>query len=140
MRLFIVCKCWVQDRHVEQIVIKYFICKNFLQVWLILFIFKRISFLCKNSFLIRTENVALSQARRNSAEYLVYRWHCGCVLQETRSILQKLSFEQDRSEKQTMFYFCFHHSCQFEGTILDSRKGAGCVLADHLTRAVEFHR
>ena len=72
MRLFIVCKCWVQNRHEEQIVIKYFICKNFLQVWLILFIFKRISFLCKNSFLIRTENVALSQARRNSTEYLVY--------------------------------------------------------------------
>ena len=74
MRLFIVCacKCWVQHRHVEQIVIKYFICKNFLEVWLILFIFKRISFLCKNSFLIRTENVALSQARRNSTEYLVY--------------------------------------------------------------------
>ena len=74
MRLFIVCKCWVQHRHVEQIIIKYFICKNFLHVWLILFIFKRTSFLdlCKNSLLIRTENVALSQARSNSTEYLVY--------------------------------------------------------------------
>ena len=65
---------------------------------------------------------------------------CGCVLQETRSILQKLFFEQDRSEKQTMFYICFRHSFQFEDTIMYSRKGPGCVLADHLTRDVGFHR
>ena len=52
--------------------IKYLICKNFLHVWLILFIFKRILFLCKNSLVIRTENVALSQALSNSTEYLVY--------------------------------------------------------------------
>ena len=65
---------------------------------------------------------------------------CGCVLQETRSILQKLLFEQDRSEKQTMFYFCFQPGSQFEATILDRRKGAGCVLANHLTRDAGFHR
>ena len=65
---------------------------------------------------------------------------CGRVLQETRSILQKLLFEQDRSEKQTMFYFCFQPGSQFESTILDRRKGAGCVLANHLTRDAGFHR
>ena len=89
--------------------------------------------------MIRTENVALSQARSNSTEYLVdvIVWVCAAGNQE---YFTKLLFEQDRSEKQTMFYFCFQPGCQFEATILDSRKGAGCVLANHLTRDAGFHR
>ena len=64
-------------------------------------------------------------------------WVCAAGNQESFKFT-KLSFEQDRSEKQTMFYFCFTTVINFK--VLDSRKGAGCVLADHLTRAVGFHR